>query len=318
MKKEYNQDLGFKFSKNRRQFDEYRQQRYSRIKTQIKEVTLSEACEQLLSLKEIDKVFSVIGAGKEATVLLARETETKDLVCAKVFRYFTSTISKRLRGTKHISKMGMAYIVAKQEYWNLGELFNAQIPVPKPRYLINNIFVMDFINFQDSVYQPAPLLSEIDIRNFDDPEEILYESIEILAKMFLEAKFIHGDYSDHNLMLTEKGLVTMDVSQSVLYNEKTFINTPTRIKIDKAVELLQIDLNNLINNFKKYRISMDAEYVCQEIVKELPEKLQNFLKKSNKINPFSHNSLDSYSAKELYRQQSVFERSGRKYQKKKR
>lgn len=318
MKKEYNQDIGFKFSKNGRQFDQYRQQRHSSSKTQIKEITLNEACQQLLSLKEIDKVFLVIGAGKEATVILARETDTKDLVCAKVFRYFTSTIRKRLQGTKHISKMGMAYIVANQEYWNLVELYNAQIPVPRPRYLLNNIVIMDFINLQDEVYQPAPLLSEIDINLFDDPEEILYESIEILAKMFLDAKFIHGDYSDHNLMVTENGLVTMDVSQSVLYNEKTFIKTPNRIKIDKAVELLQIDLNNLINSFKKYRISIDAEYVCKEIVKELPEKLQNFLKESSKINPFSHNSIDSYNAKELYRQQSVFDRSGRIYQKKKR
>lgn len=63
---------------------------------------------------------------------------------------------------------------------------------------------------------------------------------------------------------------------------------------------------------------MDAEEVYQEIVKELPDKLQNFLKKSNKINPFSHNTIDSYSAKELYRQQSVLERSRRKYQRKKR
>lgn len=84
------------------------------------------------------------------------------------------------------------------------------------------------------------------------------------------------------------------------------------------MELLQTDLNYLRNSFKKYRISIDGEYVCQEIVKDLPEKLQYFLKKSNKINPFSHNTLDSYSAKELYRQQSVLERSGRKYQRKKR
>lgn len=318
MKKEYNQDLGFKFSKDGRQFDEYRQQRSKSSQLQIKEIRLVEARDELLSLKEIDKVIYAIGAGKEATVLLARETKTKDLVCAKVFRYFTSTIRKRLQGTKHISKMGMAYIVAKQEYWNLVELYNAQVPVPRPRYLLDNIVIMDFINLQEGIYQPAPLLSEIDINLFGDPEEILYEAIEILAKMFLEAKFIHGDYSDHNLMITENGLVTMDVSQSVPYNEKTFIKTPTRIKIDKAVQLLQIDLNNLINSFKKYRISMDAEYVCKEIVKELPDKLQSFLKNSNKINPFSHNTLDSYNAKELYRQQSVLERSGRKYQKKKR
>ena len=318
MKKEYNQNIAFKFSKDGRQFDEYRQRRHNNSKIQIKEITLVEACNQLLSLNEIDKVFSVIGAGKEATVILARETKTKDLICAKVFRYFTSTINNRLHGTKHITEIGMASIVAKQEYWNLVELYNVQIPVPRPRYLLKNIVIMDFINFQDEIYQPAPLLSEIDINVYDDPEEVLHDSIAILAKMFLDAKFIHGDYSDHNLMVTENGLVTMDVSQSVLYNEKTFINTPTRIKIDKAVELLRTDLNNLINSFKKYRISMDPEAVCKEIVAGLPEKLQNFLKNSKKINTFSHYALGSYNAKELYRAESVFKRSGRRYQKKKR
>ncbi|MHA2183330.1 MAG: RIO1 family regulatory kinase/ATPase domain-containing protein [Promethearchaeota archaeon] len=233
--KEHNQKIGFYFSKNRRKFDEYRQRCGHDNKVLIKEVTFIDACNQLLSTKEIDKVFSVIGAGKEATVLLAQDSKTNDLVCAKVYRYFTSTIQKRLQGTKHITKSGMAAIAAKQEYYNLLELYNAKIPVPKPRYFINNIVIMDFINLQENIYQPAPLLSEIDIRSYHDPEEVLYESIDILAKMFLEAKFIHGDYSDHNLMATEDGLVTMDVSQSVLYNEKTFVNTPTRIKIDKAV-----------------------------------------------------------------------------------
>ncbi len=316
-KKEYNQNIGFKFSKNRRQFDEYRQRRHNEQKVQIKEVTFREAYQQLLSTDEIDKVFSVIGAGKEATVLLAQESKTKDLVCAKVFRYFTSTIRKRLQGTKHITKMGMASITARQEYWNLVELHNAQIPIPKPRYLLDNIVIMDFINSQEEIYQPAPLLSEIDIRTYNDPEEVLYESIDILARMFIDAKFIHGDYSDHNLMATEDGLVTMDVSQSVLYNEKSFVNTPTRIKIDKAVELLKIDLNNLIKSFEKYRITIDTEEVCQEIVNDLPEKLQNFLKASKKINPLSHYAPESYYGQEGYRGNSIFKRTGRKYQKKK-
>ncbi|MHA2283797.1 MAG: RIO1 family regulatory kinase/ATPase domain-containing protein [Promethearchaeota archaeon] len=315
--KEHNQKIGFYFSKNRRKFDEYRQRCGYDNKLQIKEVRFIDACNQLLSTKEINKVFSVIGAGKEATVLLARESETNDLVCAKVYRYFTSTIRKRLQGTKHITQSGMASIAAKQEYWNLVELYNTKIPVPKPRYLIDNIVIMDFINLQENIYQPAPLLSEIDIRSYYDPEEVLYESIDILAKMFLEAKFIHGDYSDHNLMATEEGLVTMDVSQSVLYNEKTFVNTPTRIKIDKAVKLLKTDLNNLINSFKKYRITINSEAVCKEIMKDLPEKLQEYLKDSKKINPLSHYAHERYNAKEAYRGDSVYKQSGRKYQKKK-
>lgn len=72
VKKEYNQNIGFKFAKNRRQFDEYRQRRHNEQKIQIKEVTFREAYRQLLSTERINKVFSVIGAGKEATVLLAQ------------------------------------------------------------------------------------------------------------------------------------------------------------------------------------------------------------------------------------------------------
>ncbi len=318
VKKEYYQNTGFRFSKNERQFDKYRQSRHADPKIQIKEVTFVDARNQLFSTGKINKVFAVIGAGKEATVLLAQEKNTNDLVCAKVFRFFTSTIRKRLQGTKHITQMGMASITASQEYWNLVELYNAQVPVPKPRILLNNIVIMDFINFQDDEYQPAPLLSEINIRDYDDPDEVLYESVEILAKMFLEAKFIHGDYSDHNLMVTENGLITMDVSQSVLYNEKTFINTPIRIRIDKAVELLQIDLINLINSFKKYRITMDPVAICQEIVNKLPEKLQKFLKDSKQINSYSHYSSESLIGKEEYRRESVYNLTGKKYQKKKR
>lgn len=307
------------FSKNRRKFEEHRQRCGYDNKIVIKEVTFNEACQQLLSTVEIDKVFSVIGAGKEATVLLAQESNTKDLVCAKVFRYHTSTTRNRLHGTKHITKIGMANIIAKQEYWNLVEMYNTNIPVPKPRYLLGNIVIMDFINFQDDVYQPAPLLSEVNIDFIDDPEEILYESIEIIASMFLEAKFIHGDYSDHNIMVTENGLVTMDVAQSLKYNEKTYIDTPVRLRIDKAVNILKTDLINLNNSFKKrFRIYIDPEEVCKEIVNDLPEKLQNFLSDSNRINPLSHNAPESYKQKEKYRREHLARLTKRRYQKKKR
>lgn len=317
-KKESNQKIDLYFSKNRRKFDEHRQRYSYDNKFQIKEITFKEAFQQLLSTVEIDKVFSVIGAGKEATVLLTQESKTKDIVCAKVFRYHTSTTRNRLHGTKHITKIGMATIIAKQEYWNLVEMYNTKIPVPKPRYLLDNIVIMDFINFQDDAYQPAPLLSEVDIDFFDDPEEILYESIEILARMFLEAKFIHGDYSDHNLMVTENGLVTMDLAQSLKYNENTYIDTPVRMRIDKAVNILKTDLINLNDSFKKrFRIYVDPEDVCQEIVNDLPEKLQDFLSDSKRINPLSHFAPESYYQKELYRSDHLSRLTKKRYQKKK-
>jgi len=105
----------------------------------LKEITVAGVRDQLLTTNIIDEFISVIGSGKEATVLLARETGTSDLVCVKVFRLFTGTIRRQLRGTKHLMEDDMASIAAKQEYWNLMEMYQANIPVPRPRKLIKNL-----------------------------------------------------------------------------------------------------------------------------------------------------------------------------------
>jgi len=317
VKNKHNQKIGFEFSNKGRQFDEYRQQRNTRSVIQTKEIIVTEAINQLLATGKIRKAISVIGAGKEATVLLAQEKETNDLICAKVFRYFTSTIRKRLQGTRHISKEMMASIAAKQEYWNLYGLYKANIPVPKPRYLLNNIMIMDFISIEEDSIVPAPILSDVKISDIDDPENLLYEAIDIVARMFLECKMIHGDYSNDNLMITDKGLVTMDVSQSVIYNQKTFIDTPTRIRIDRAVDYLLVDITNLNKGFSKYRISIDSKEVCHNIIKELPKKLQKFLEQAKSILPISRYIPERYSAKEMQRRGEFQRRTNKRYQKKK-
>ena len=317
VKNEHNQKIGFEFSKQGRQYDEYRQQRHNLTKILTKEITVTDAINQLLTTGKIRKIISVIGAGKEATVLLAQEKDTNDLVCAKVFRYFTSTIKKRLQGTRHISKEIMASIAAKQEFWNLYELYKLNIPVPKPRYLLNNIMIMDFISVEDDSLVPAPILSDVKISDIDDPENLLYEAIDIIARMFLEANMIHGDYSNDNLMITDKGLITMDVSQSVIYNQKTFIDTSTRIRIDRAVDYLLADISNLNKGFYKYRISIDSKEVCQNIIKELPKKLQKFLEEAESILPISGFVSERYNAKEIQRRGEFQGRTNKRYQKKK-
>jgi serine/threonine-protein kinase RIO1 len=306
--------FGIEFSKDGNLLNEYRED----CRVPLREVTVKEATKQLLATGEIKRVYSVIGAGKEATVLLAQEKETDELICAKVFRYFTSTIKKRLQGTHHISKEGMASLAAKQEFWNLYELYNVNISVPKPKYLLNNIMMMEFINIEEDSYVPAPLLSEVNISDFDDPENVLYEAIDIIAHMFLDAQMIHGDYSNDNLMINEDGLVTMDVSQSVLYNQKTFIDTPTRIRIDRAVDLLLRDITNLNKGFYKYRISIDPKEVVQNIANELPEKLQEYLQQAKLMLPVSRYVPERYISKERERRGEFQQRTNKRYQKKKR
>ncbi len=200
-------------------------------KTILKEISITGIRDKLIENKYIDEYFSIIGAGKEVTVLLARETDTRDLVCVKVFRYYTSMIKKSLQGTM---RSDVANMLAKNEYWNLYDMYNAGIPVPRPRKLIQNAVIMDFISDPVDINKPAPILSDIDMRVYCDPIEILYEAIDILARIFLNAHYVHGDYSDYNLLVSKNGLVTMDVTQSQQYNQKTFTKTPVRIRIDQA------------------------------------------------------------------------------------
>jgi RIO kinase 1 len=271
---------------------------------------------QLLNTEEITQVYSVIGGGKEATVLLAEDNQG-DLVCAKVFRFYTSTIKKRLRGTKHLLASDMAILAARQEYWNLYEIAK-HCTVPKPRFLFDNIVIMDFIpESPSSPLVPAPLLRDIDLTPYD-PEEMFYEALDILANMFLKCRMVHGDYSEHNLMvqLHTGVLFTMDVSQSMEYNKKTFIDTPVRIRIDRAVRMLEIDIRNLNQFFKRtYNIGVNPEEIKENIIAELPSKLRGFLsERTMDIYPSELITREVMTGKKDYRDMLFEDRTGKKRQ----
>ncbi|MFX0050406.1 MAG: RIO1 family regulatory kinase/ATPase [Candidatus Hermodarchaeota archaeon] len=311
MSQDHNQRLGFdRYGKTIHGREEYRTKSKSTTKKQLTEVTITEAKRQLLATGKINKVISVIGGGKEATVLLA-ENMNEELICAKVFRYFTSTIKKRLRGTIHLLPSDMAVLAAKQEYWNLVEMHKI-VPVPEPRLLLDNIVIMEFIAEKKGSSIPASLLKDSELNRFD-LEELLHESIDILAQLFLRCSFIHGDYSEHNLMLTQEGvLITMDVSQSVQFNTKTFTETPVRIRVDRALKLLEMDIKNINQFFRRiYRISIDPQEVITAITEELPQKLQDFLtERTMDIYPSDLYSPEAFVGKEQYRDEIFYQRTG--------
>ena len=314
MSSDHNQRIGFeRFGKTAHGREDYKGVRATKVT--LSEIKIADAIAELLESQLVGKVHSVIGGGKEATVLLAEDFDG-NLVCAKVFRYFTSTNKKRLRGTKHLLESDMAGLAAKQEYFNLKAMIEHS-PVPKPIALLENIVIMEFINEDPShPFSPAPLICDVDLLPYD-PEEILYSAIDILAQIFLQSYMIHGDYSDKNLMIqTYNGkLFTMDVSQSVEYNRKTFVDTPVRIRIDRAVEMLNTDLVNINRYFKrKYRIGIDTEEVKDSIVAELPSKLRHFLSERTMQIYSSDLISNTLSDKNLLRDRIVEKRTGTRRQ----
>ena len=125
---------------------------------------------------------------------------------------------------------------------------------------------------------------------------------------------IHGDYSEHNIMVQPNNgkIFTMDVSQSVEYNTKTFVNTGLRIRVDRAVQMLEIDIHNINEYFKRiYRIGVDPEEVINNIKEELPIKLQDFLtERTLEIYPSELIPSESFSGKSQYRNRIVENRTG--------
>ena len=197
MSTDHNQRIGFeRYGKIAPGREDHREKRPTKVSPS--EVRISDAKTQLLETQQVKQIFSVIGGGKEATVLLAEDAQG-ELVCAKVFRYYTSTIKKRLRGTIHLLPSDMAMIAAKQEYWNLHAM-SEFVPIPKPRGLLQNIVLMDFIpKSPANPMVPAPLIRDVNLLSFD-PEEILHTAIDIIAQIFLKCRMIHGDFSEHNLI----------------------------------------------------------------------------------------------------------------------
>ena len=121
MTQDFNQTVGFEFSKNSQDSDTLKNElaKISRNKPKNPaEITIRDAKLQLLQTGKFSTIHGVIGAGKEATVLLASLKQNDELVCAKIYRYYTSTNIKRAGGSKHIIWDEMAMYAATKEYWN--------------------------------------------------------------------------------------------------------------------------------------------------------------------------------------------------------
>ena len=172
----------------------------------------------------------------------------------------------------------MANTMAKTEYHNLRILEYFDVRVPKPLEYRNSLaFSMKMVHFNsDSDFIPAPLLKELNLSKYTDPGDFLEQILDQIELMFKNALMVHGDLSEFNILVTEIDQqlcpVIIDVSQSRLYNDKTFTTTPVRIRIDKALKVVIRDIKIVLNHFEtKYRIYISFDDVCNKMFSDLPE-----------------------------------------------
>jgi RIO kinase 1 len=104
----------------------------------------------------------------------------------------------------------MVKLWAEKEVRNLKRLslVNA-IKCPVPHIFKNNVILMDFIGENGNA---APRLKDASVENWQDAYE---QTLLAIRRMFQQAKLVHADLSEYNLLWYNNFIYVIDVSQAV-------------------------------------------------------------------------------------------------------
>ena len=203
----------------------------------------------------IDILNGAISTGKEANVL-AGITDDEKFVAVKIYRIATSDFKKMdyyLKGdprfnVKTKNKRKIIYSWVTKEFKNLTRLYSAGVNVPEPITSSNNVLLIEFIG--DDEGNPAQPVKNQPPQN---PEEF-FNKLLVQLKLFVnEAKLVHGDLSNYNILNLNEKPVIIDVSQSVV------LDNPI------SKELLERDINTLVREYTKLGVKTNFDEIWEYV-----------------------------------------------------
>jgi len=186
--------------------------------------------ESLVALADqgiIERVLRPLKSGKEAQVFLV---EAGDRVrVAKVYKdadersfkhraqYTEGRRVRNSRDQRAIQKRTRHGRSQDEAAWKSAEvdviyrLHAAGVRVPEPYNFIDGVLIMELV--EDARGEPAPRLAELAL-DADRARTIFDQLLREVVKM-LSAGIVHGDLSDYNVLVDERGPVVIDFPQSV-------------------------------------------------------------------------------------------------------
>ena len=203
----------------------------------------------------IDVLNGAISTGKEANVLTGI-TDDEKFVAVKIYRIATSDFKKMdyyLKGdprfnVKTKNKRKIIYSWVTKEFKNLTRLENAGVRVPRPITSANNVLLIEFIGDEDG--NPAQPVKNQPPQNPDE----FWNKLMVQLKMFVnDAKLVHGDLSNYNILNLNEEPVIIDVSQSVV------LDNPI------SKELLERDIDTLVREYTKLGVKTSAKEVLEYV-----------------------------------------------------
>lgn len=224
---------------------------------------------RLASLLEdglIDEVLRQLMSGKEATVYVVRCGE--EVRCAKVYkeankRSFRQSVdytegrrvknSRQGRAMAKGSKFGRE---SQEAAWQSAEvdalyqLADAGVSVPVPYNFYEGVLLMELVVDADG--HAAPRLNDISLT----PEQARLHHQGLIQEVvrMLCAGIVHGDLSEFNILMSERGPVIIDLPQAV-----------DAAANNNAREMLERDVNNLKDYFGHFA----PDLLSSEYAKEM-------------------------------------------------
>tara|TARA_Y100000310_G_scaffold328279_1_gene396166 strand:- start:833 stop:1573 length:741 start_codon:yes stop_codon:yes gene_type:complete len=224
------------------------QERFKTLKGVFDEFTNRNLFE-LQSRGYFDELVSPLFVGKESNVFIAKSNDKKVII--KIYRIqncdfniMFSYIKKDIR-YQHLNKQRRQIILAwvQREYRNLIKAEHAGISSPKSIAVKNNVLVEEMIG------EPALQLKDAHPEN---PEKFLEEIILQVRKLY-KFGLIHGDLSAFNILNHQEKPYLIDFSQATL------------VKTPNSEELLERDIKNILQFFKKLKVKRDVQEVLGNV-----------------------------------------------------
>uniref|UniRef100_A0A8C8VHK8 Serine/threonine-protein kinase RIO1 n=1 Tax=Pelusios castaneus TaxID=367368 RepID=A0A8C8VHK8_9SAUR len=204
---------------------------------------------KMLTRGVISEINGCISTGKEANVYHA-STASGENRAIKIYK--TSILMFKDRD-KYVSgefrfrhgyckgnPRKMVKTWAEKEMRNLIRLNTAQIPCPEPIMLRSHVLVMGFIGKDD---MPAPLLKNAQLSD-SKARELYLQIMQYMRRMYQDAKLVHADLSEFNMLYHNGEVYIIDVSQSVEHDHP------------HALEFLRKDCGNINEFFRKYSVAV--------------------------------------------------------------
>ncbi len=240
----------------------------------IEEISPDEALAEAIENGLIVDARQIIGEGKEAFVCWGIDNLER-LVAVKTYKLYKTTHRGVIHSTHRTNPYVMISQFAKLEYYKNLDLFQSKLPVPQPYKYAGFSYSMQLIGDEDG---PAPLLRDLNKTFFRNPADILEQCIDILYEMF-QAHYVHGDFSEHNLIWHEDQVFLIDFLQAKNFALKDAVTYGSPlIPISRAYRILRKDLNSILPFFKRqYRIEVDYNEVLDYILGEIKEKVHREL-----------------------------------------